>query len=107
MMLQIIGAGVGGMPYALREAGFFSGMLLMVLVGSCSDYSVRMLIRLGKQANKQYYEQLVQSQFGHAGACHCFKCCKKVAVLLHALLLLLQVTWLSLPPWASSRTVPW
>jgi len=43
-------------------------MILMVLVASCSDYSVRALIKLGKQADKHYYEQLVQSQFGHAGA---------------------------------------
>jgi hypothetical protein len=89
---QIIGAGVGGMPYAFREAGFWrcapiatytphrespaykllfllhrSGMILLLMVASCSDYSVRMLIRLGKQVNKHYYEQLVQSQFGHAG----------------------------------------
>lgn len=45
-----------------------SGMILMATVACCSDYSVRMLIKLGKQADKHYYEQLVQSQFGHAGA---------------------------------------
>ena len=43
-------------------------MILMATVACCSDYSVRMLIKLGKQADKHYYEQLVQSQFGHAGA---------------------------------------
>jgi len=63
----IIGAGVGGMPYALKEAGFYSGVLLLGLVALCTDYSVRLLIRCGQTAGKKYYEQLVASQFGHAG----------------------------------------
>ena len=41
--------------------------MLMLMVAYCSDYTVRMLIRLGKQVNKHYYEQLVQSQFGKTG----------------------------------------
>lgn len=65
--MQILGAGVGGMPYALKEAGFYAGILLIIIVAYSSDYSVRMLIRLGQKVNKKYYEQLVQSQFGHAG----------------------------------------
>lgn len=64
---QILGAGVGGMPYALREAGFYAGMILMALVATCSDFSVQMIVRLGVSVNKKYYEQLVASQFGHAG----------------------------------------
>ena len=55
------------MPYALREAGFYTGILLLLIVASCSDFSVRMIVRLGNTVNKKYYEQLVSSQFGHAG----------------------------------------
>jgi sodium-coupled neutral amino acid transporter 11 len=65
--VQIIGAGVGGMPYALKEAGFYAGVALMIIVASCSDYSVRLLITLGQRVKKSYYEQLVQSQFGKVG----------------------------------------
>lgn len=63
----IIGAGVGGMPFALKEAGFYSGILLLIIVAMSSDYSVRLLITMGQKVNKHYYEQLVSSQFGHAG----------------------------------------
>lgn len=64
----IIGAGVGGMPYALKLAGFYGGMLLICMVAMCSDYSVRLLITLARKAgNRKYYEDLVSSQFGHAG----------------------------------------
>ena len=64
---QILGAGVGGMPYALKEAGFYSGLILMCLVAASSDFSVRMLIKLAQRVGKKHYEQLVQSQFGRAG----------------------------------------
>jgi hypothetical protein len=55
------------MPYALKEAGFYSGLILMMLVAASSDFSVRMLIKLAQRVKKHHYEQLVQSQFGKAG----------------------------------------
>jgi len=55
------------MPFALKEAGFWSGCFLMLIVAATSDYTVRLLIRLGQQVKKKYYEQLVQSQFGRVG----------------------------------------
>lgn len=67
MNLQILGAGVGGMPFALKEAGFYSGVVLIAIVALSSDYSVRLLITLAQMVKKKYYEQLVQSQFGRIG----------------------------------------
>lgn len=55
------------MPYALKLAGFYGGMMLICMVALCSDYSVRMLITLGRKAGRKYYEDLVSSQFGHRG----------------------------------------
>lgn len=55
------------MPYALKEAGFYSGVILLCIVACSSDFSVRLLIKLGMKVNKKYYEQLVASQFGHVG----------------------------------------
>jgi amino acid permease len=55
------------MPFALKEAGFYGGMMLIVMVALCSDYSVRMLVTLGRKAGRKYYEDLVSSQFGHKG----------------------------------------
>ena len=65
--LQVIGAGVGGMPYALKEAGFYSGILLICTVAMCSDYSLRLLVTLSRRTYSKYYEDLVSSQFGHSG----------------------------------------
>jgi sodium-coupled neutral amino acid transporter 11 len=58
---------VGGMPYALKEAGFYGGMLLILTVACCSDYTVRKIVALGVRAKRKYYEDLCASQFGHGG----------------------------------------
>ena len=42
-------------------------LILLCVVAASSDFSVRMLIKLGQKVNKKHYEQLVQSQFGKAG----------------------------------------
>jgi hypothetical protein len=55
------------MPYALKEAGFYSGMALIVMVAMCSDYTVRLIVSLGQKAKRKYYEDLCASQFGHGG----------------------------------------
>ncbi len=49
----ILGAGVGGMPFALYEAGFYSGIILLLVVAASSDYSVRLLVRLAVQSKKK------------------------------------------------------
>jgi hypothetical protein len=55
------------MPYALKEAGFYGGMLLIFVVAYCADYTVRMIVRLGQKAKRKYYEDLCASQFGKPG----------------------------------------
>ena len=41
---SIVGAGIIGMPYALRMSGLWAGMLLLVLVAMLTDKSLRLLI---------------------------------------------------------------
>lgn len=41
---SIVGAGIIGMPYALRMSGLWAGMLLLVLVAVLTDKSLRLLI---------------------------------------------------------------
>ena len=64
---QIIGAGVGGMPYALKLAGFYGGIFLIGLVAYCSDYTLRLLITLSRKTKSKYYEDLMTTQFGQRG----------------------------------------
>ena len=55
------------MPYALKLAGLYGGLLLIATVGYCSDYTVRMIVTLSRKSKSKYYEDLVSSQFGHKG----------------------------------------
>lgn len=64
---SIVGAGIIGMPLALREAGFGFGIMLIIMVGWITDYSVRTLVRSGVAAGKSNYQDLVQLTLGRWG----------------------------------------
>jgi len=55
------------MPYALKLAGFYGGIFLIVCVAYCSDYTLRLLITLANKTKSKYYEDLMTTQFGHRG----------------------------------------
>ena len=55
------------MPYALKLAGLYGGVLLIAVVACCSDYTVRKIVTLSRMTKSKYYEDLVSSQFGHKG----------------------------------------
>ena len=50
---QVIGAGVGGMPYALKLGGFYGGAFLILMVACCSDYSLRLLVTLSRKTKSK------------------------------------------------------
>lgn len=52
---SIIGAGIIGLPFALNEAGFVAGLVLLVGITFATDYSVRLLVRLGVQHHRTDY----------------------------------------------------
>ncbi|KAJ3361454.1 hypothetical protein GGF31_002233, partial [Allomyces arbusculus] len=86
---SIIGAGIIGLPYAFRQAGFFLGVALLigltVLVGAfdpCAkldtalwtltttptDWTVVLLVKAGKVSGKSSYQSLVDSVVGKRGS---------------------------------------
>ncbi|MEQ2175095.1 hypothetical protein GOODEAATRI_014695 [Goodea atripinnis] len=64
---SIIGSGIIGLPYALNQAGLPSGLLLLILVGFITDYSIVLLIKGGNLSGSNSYQSLVQSTFGFPG----------------------------------------
>ena len=64
---SIVGAGIIGMPLALRQAGFGFGILLIIFIGIITDYSIRVLIRSGVKAGKHSYQDLVEHALGKWG----------------------------------------
>jgi hypothetical protein len=63
----VIGAGLVGAPFALREAGAVVGVLLLFGVAALSAYTVQLIIRLGIQTHQHDYEQLCLFAFGRRG----------------------------------------
>ncbi|XP_037343784.2 putative sodium-coupled neutral amino acid transporter 11 [Pungitius pungitius] len=64
---SIIGSGVIGLPYALNQAGLSFGLLLLLVVGFITDYSIILLIKGGNLTGTSSYQSLVQSTFGFPG----------------------------------------
>lgn len=64
---SIIGAGIIGIPSALHEAGFGTGVVLLTLVALITDYTVLLLIKDGIMAGKFSYQEMVTVAFGRPG----------------------------------------
>jgi len=65
---SIVGAGIIGIPFALSQSGFVTGVLLLVLVSFITTYSVRQLIFLADISNTTSYEGLVKTVLNKPGS---------------------------------------
>jgi len=63
----IVGAGIIGIPYALKESGLVMGLILILVVAVLTDKSLRMLIETGKSVDATSYERLMEAVFGRPG----------------------------------------
>jgi sodium-coupled neutral amino acid transporter 11 len=71
---SIVGAGIIGIPYAIRMTGLISGLLLLILVAVLTDKSLRLLIEQAsfhpklKNRNVHTFEDLASYPFGQFGS---------------------------------------
>eukprot|EP00756_Hemistasia_phaeocysticola_P066871 Hpha_TRINITY_DN9553_c0_g2::TRINITY_DN9553_c0_g2_i1::g.115003::m.115003/K14997/SLC38A11; solute carrier family 38 (sodium-coupled neutral amino acid transporter), member 11 len=63
----IVGSGICGLPFAMKEAGPFAAVLMMLGAGFLTDYSSRLLITLGDAHSSQDYKTLCDRLLGPAG----------------------------------------
>ena len=63
----IVGSGIVGIPYAMQQAGFVSGIFLIILCAILTDKSLRLLIATAKHAKVPSYETLAEAAFGKWG----------------------------------------
>lgn len=64
---SIIGAGIIGIPYALRECGFFVGLFMLFYVACLTDYGVRIMINAGIKTNRLSFELVTEHALGRPG----------------------------------------
>lgn len=63
----IVGAGIIGMPYAVRECGLVTGVVMIMFVAFLCYTSLRIIIETGKHADVNSYELLMEAAFGKKG----------------------------------------
>ncbi|NXW15170.1 AVT2 protein, partial [Circaetus pectoralis] len=61
---SIIGSGIIGLPYSMKEAGFPLGVLLLFGVAYITDYSIILLIKGGNLSGTNTYQELVRKTYG-------------------------------------------
>lgn len=63
----IIGAGIVGIPFAIKEAGLVAGICLITLCAFLTEKSLRVLIESSKMMSVSSYESVMEVAFGKVG----------------------------------------
>ncbi|KAI0699242.1 amino acid transporter [Cytidiella melzeri] len=64
MANSILGA---GLPYAVRQAGFFTGILLLVVLCGVTDWTIRLIVVNAKLSGRNSYIEIMNHCFGPSG----------------------------------------
>ncbi|XP_052037105.1 putative sodium-coupled neutral amino acid transporter 11 isoform X1 [Apodemus sylvaticus] len=64
---SVIGSGIIGLPYSMKQAGFPLGILLLFWVSYITDFSLVLLIKGGALSGTDSYQSLVSKTFGFPG----------------------------------------
>ncbi|KAK4102657.1 acid protease [Parathielavia hyrcaniae] len=67
MANSIIGAGIIGQPYALRQAGLLAGSLLLVFLTVVVDWTIRLIVVNSKLSGSTSFQGTVERCFGRTG----------------------------------------
>lgn len=58
---SILGAGIIGLPYAMREAGFVMGLILLVVLGVLTDWTIRLIVLNAKMSGRKTYIDIMDA----------------------------------------------
>jgi len=67
MANSIIGAGIIGQPYAFRQAGLISGIVLLVALTAVVDWTIRLIVVNSKLSGSSSFQGTVEKCFGKTG----------------------------------------
>ncbi|TFK44705.1 amino acid transporter [Crucibulum laeve] len=67
MANSILGAGIIGLPYAVRQAGFVMGLLLLVILCGVTDWTIRLIVINAKLSGRRSYIDIMDYCFGPSG----------------------------------------
>lgn len=67
MANSIIGAGIIGQPYAIRQAGLLTGVLLLVGLTITVDWTIRLIVTNSKLSGANSFQATMEHCFGRSG----------------------------------------
>ncbi|EKG10829.1 Amino acid transporter transmembrane [Macrophomina phaseolina MS6] len=67
MANSIIGAGIIGQPYAFKQAGLLTGIILLLVLTVTVDWTIRLIVVNSKLSGANSFQATVQHCFGHSG----------------------------------------
>ncbi|KAG0652418.1 Vacuolar amino acid transporter 2 [Hyphodiscus hymeniophilus] len=67
MANSIIGAGIIGQPYAFRQAGLLTGVILLIALTITVDWTIRLIVINSKLSGSNSFQGTVQHCFGKTG----------------------------------------
>lgn len=67
MANSILGAGIIGLPYAVSQAGFFTGIVLLVVLAGVTDWTIRLIVRNAKLSGRTSYIDIMGYCYGSSG----------------------------------------
>ncbi|RDB16965.1 Vacuolar amino acid transporter 2 [Hypsizygus marmoreus] len=67
MANSILGAGIIGLPYAISQAGFFMGLILLVILCAVTDWTIRLIVVNAKLSGRHSYIEIMDHCFGSSG----------------------------------------
>ena len=56
-----------GLPYAVRQAGFFTGLVLLVVLCGVTDWTIRLIVLNAKLSGQNSYIGIMNHCFGSSG----------------------------------------
>lgn len=67
MANSILGAGIVGLPYSMRESGFVAGLGLLVGLSFLTDWTIRLIVLNAKLSGRITYIEIMEHCFGPNG----------------------------------------
>ncbi len=67
MANSIIGAGIIGQPYAFRQAGLLTGIILLIVLTITVDWTIRLIVINSKLSGSNSFQGTVEHCFGKTG----------------------------------------
>ncbi|WFD35794.1 hypothetical protein MCUN1_002659 [Malassezia cuniculi] len=67
MANSILGAGIVGLPYSMRESGFFAGIVLLTGIALLTDWTIRLIVLNAKLSGRSTYIDIMEHCFGVQG----------------------------------------